>query len=833
MGMGLVTVLLFVTQLTGASSVLKEEGRGEETGYVRQGPREAETSPPSEDPAPAADSFRVQVYATTEREAAESFRATVREWWARVGDQAPSDVFGASPPLTVEHDAPYYRVRIGSFATRGEARRAREFLRREYSDAFIVSQEGSPEVQGEDETDARWTDQTMADAGNVSAQRRQPGPESRELSDGEEITPAAIWAQIQKTNELVGDLSRDTVFTMADLVEIFSVGCSPVRPEQARANALAQEASHSNRDLGIELNGRYGQRSRLVTDESGGGLSGTYLGLEWDLLSQGFLGNRQRSTLLETRARAERLSGELARIQRAETCRARRIQERIRGIIPRLLEDRIRLARYRQRLLRKAYLEGEALLDDFLEAKQAVKEAERRLKLLRDSVHREYDPPPLDAFPPLVRFDFEGLAQATLGDSLRRRLGEAERRSIALQDASTFDTRLSVFGRYTTTRTFQDRDFEVGLRFSQPLFGALLGNDGVAEAERAEVQRREEELALEEQRENLRTVHRRFEEDQARAIRAHYRTTSRRERVRRRLSERAIRGNERLNEAILAAENLLAATIEKALAYGEVYEEVARAFSAAREPFDPTYLKLHPITTYEWRGRVGRRALYVWSEEFRRQSNDFLIELAQARKIERLVVSAGQNTPMGRLRSLQAQARENDVAVELLLAPNHWVRPGGIERARTRIRKLDLRGSALHLDVEPHMFDDFDQRQDELLRRYLRILRVARRNIGENELMVSVPLFWPNRVYREIAEIVDRAYLMAYGEKKTHERASQVLEVSRFFRPEQRVVALRPEDYENPWQLDQSISTLQKVVGTDQFALHDLESFLQFIRDEP
>jgi hypothetical protein len=74
---------------------------------------------------------------------------------------------------------------------------------------------------------------------------------------------------------------------------------------------------------------------------------------------------------------------------------------------------------------------------------------------------------------------------------------------------------------------------------------------------------------------------------------------------------------------------------------------------------------------------------------------------------------------------------------------------------------------------------------------------------------------------------------MAYGEKETRQRASQTLEVARYFAPEQRVVALRPEDFSNPWKLDQAISTLQKVVQADRFALHDLDSFLQFIRDEP
>jgi hypothetical protein len=403
-----------------------------------------------------------------------------------------------------------------------------------------------------------------------------------------------------------------------------------------------------------------------------------------------------------------------------------------------------------------------------------------------------------------------------------------------LEDDAAFDTRLSVFSRYSANRDLDNRDLEFGFRFSQPLFGALFGNDERAEVERTELRRREERLFLSERRAGLQTVYRRYEEDQSIAVRAHYRAASRRERVRQRLGARSVRANDRLNEALQDTRDLLQAMIEKALAYGEAYEEVARAFAATREPFDSSYLSVHPVSRYEQRGRVGRRSLYIWSEEMRTHSNDFIIELAQARKIERLIVSAGQNTPMQKVRALQRQARDNDIATELLLAPNHWVQPGGTERARTRISNLDLQGSALHLDVEPHMFDDFDEREDEYLRRYLEVLRLARRTIGdENELVVSIPLFWPDRVYREIASIVDRAYFMAYGEKETRQRASQTLAVARHFAPQQRVVALRPADFVNPWTLDQAISTLRKVVQTDRFAIHDLESFLEFIRDEP
>jgi len=791
----------------------------------------------SQNSASSGAAFRVQLYATTEQSAAESFRSEARRWWSRVHDEAPGGVFGADPPLIVVNEEGYYRVYMGAFSTRARARRARRFVNQQYPDAFITEtssgSEGTPARRRRD-TPVRDESSPEPRSAAESPQQDERSTEPQGLPSAATFSAADAWERIQEVRQLVEEVNRDSVYTRRDVAGLFDLGCTAIIPEEARANALDVESGHLNQEFGLDFAARYGQRTSAITNQTAGGLSGTYVGLEWDLLSQGLLGNQRRSDLLERRAEAERLTGELVRIQRTETCRARRVRERFRGMVLRLLEAKVDLNRYQERLVRQAYLEGEALLDTYLEVRKNVKEAERRLTILRDTVHEENDPPPLDAYPPLVDIDLEALAGANVGDSLRRRLGEVERQAIDLEDDAAFDTRLSVFSRYTANRNLDNRDLEFGVRFSQPLFGWLLGNDERAEAERTELRRREEQLFLSERRAELRTVYRRYEEDQSMAIRAHYRVSSRRERVRQRLGARSVRANDQLEETLQDASDLLQAMIEKALAYGEAYEEVARAFAVAREPFDPSYLSIHPVSRYEQRGRMGRRSLYIWSEEFRRRSNDFIIELAQARKIDRLIVSAGHNTPMDRVRALQAQARNNDIATELLLASNHWVEPGGVERARSRIANLDLRGSALHLDVEPHVFDDFDRREDEYLRRYLEVLRVARRTIGErNELVVSVPLFWPDRVYREIATVVDRVHLMAYGEKETPERASQTLEVARHFAPRQRVIALRPEDFINPWTLDQAISTLQKVVQADRFALHDLESFLEFIRDEP
>lgn len=644
---------------------------------------------------------------------------------------------------------------------------------------------------------------------------------------------ATVWADLEQAVALVDRINTDSLHARDRPRALFAVGCALPRPEEGQARALEHEASFLQGNVGVSIEGRYGQETRQFTDDFGAGLSGTFVGLDWDLLSSGFLGNRRASKVRAIRARAARTRGALAHIQRTETCRARRVQTRFEGLVASALDAKIRLAAYQKYLVRRAYLEGETLLDDLLDVESELRSSRQRLRQIREERRTETDLPPFQSLPPLWDLDFADLERAPHGDSLRRVLGDVRRSEIALQEKTTWDTRLSVFGRYSTSPVSGNDDVEFGVRIRQPLFGSLFRDNEQATSARIEQQRRAEDLALYEQRENLRTVRRRFDEDQARAIRAHHRVLQRRERMRRHLGQRAVDNHERVIEALRHAQDLLDAVVEKTTAYGEVYEEVGRAFSAAREPFDAQYLSRHSLTGYRWRGRTGHRALYVWSDAFRTHSNAFLVELARARQLRRLIVSAGHNTPTDKLRALQEIARDQKLNVEFLLAANHWVQKGGVARARERLSTLELNGAALHLDVEPHALDAFDTQPKALLDRYLEVLRVARTAAEGRPLAVSLPLIWPDDVYREVASIVDRVYLMAYGDRSDRDRASEVLNVARLLPNVEVAVALRPEDFSSAWDLDQTISVLRTVVETDRFALHDLESFLQLVGDTP
>lgn len=96
-------------------------------------------APPSEPEAPTprqVDGYRVQVFNTASRDAAERVRGDAQEWWSAVRSEpgAPRQM-----DIVIAYQQPYYRVRMGAFGTREEADRALALVRQRFPDAFLVS----------------------------------------------------------------------------------------------------------------------------------------------------------------------------------------------------------------------------------------------------------------------------------------------------------------------------------------------------------------------------------------------------------------------------------------------------------------------------------------------------------------------------------------------------------------------------------------------------------------------------------------------------------------------------------------------------------------------
>ncbi len=98
-------------------------------------PGRAGAPAPTEPTPRQVEGYRVQIFSSSSRASAEQTRDGAVAWWGRA--QRRPGAPAALEPVVV-YLQPYYRVRLGAFATDEQAEEALEFVRAEYPEAFLV-----------------------------------------------------------------------------------------------------------------------------------------------------------------------------------------------------------------------------------------------------------------------------------------------------------------------------------------------------------------------------------------------------------------------------------------------------------------------------------------------------------------------------------------------------------------------------------------------------------------------------------------------------------------------------------------------------------------------
>ena len=86
--------------------------------------------------------FRIQIYSTQDKRAADRRAEQAVAWWrellraGQLDDVYPDEL--TPPPVYQDFRQPYYRVRLGNFASRAEAQRTLRLVEQRFSSAFIV-----------------------------------------------------------------------------------------------------------------------------------------------------------------------------------------------------------------------------------------------------------------------------------------------------------------------------------------------------------------------------------------------------------------------------------------------------------------------------------------------------------------------------------------------------------------------------------------------------------------------------------------------------------------------------------------------------------------------
>ena len=83
--------------------------------------------------------FQIQIHSTLDKTSAEVMLNTAESWWGSMEKQAQRSLFGVGYlPVEIKWLDPYYRVRIGHFRTREEARSVMGEIAKQFPAALVV-----------------------------------------------------------------------------------------------------------------------------------------------------------------------------------------------------------------------------------------------------------------------------------------------------------------------------------------------------------------------------------------------------------------------------------------------------------------------------------------------------------------------------------------------------------------------------------------------------------------------------------------------------------------------------------------------------------------------
>ncbi|MDQ3047073.1 MAG: hypothetical protein M3R27_05955 [Bacteroidota bacterium] len=225
------------------------------------------------------------------------------------------------------------------------------------------------------------------------------------------------------------------------------------------------------------------------------------------------------------------------------------------------------------------------------------------------------------------------------------------------------------------------------------------------------------------------------------------------------------------------------------------------------------------------------RSIYIWSEAQEKYDAAYTEEYLRLNKITTAIISLRKDQSNKKEAELLMQRlKKSDIASELLIGSNKLlfsVNPGGYFDSLVSGMDKSLI-TAIHLDVEPHVLKEWDSNKELYLLKYTELLKRSKEycRLKGWKLTVSIPVFYPEATLKEIYLHADHVYLMAYE----HNDAAFIIRKVKeelMISSEKTTIALRAKDFKNRNECEKLIKELSQTLRFFNFAMHDLETFVK------
>lgn len=227
------------------------------------------------------------------------------------------------------------------------------------------------------------------------------------------------------------------------------------------------------------------------------------------------------------------------------------------------------------------------------------------------------------------------------------------------------------------------------------------------------------------------------------------------------------------------------------------------------------------------------RSVYVWSKTFEDYSPEFLAEYSIYNEFKKIYVAITDKDTGAAKMDFMEYAAEN-AEVHVMIGDNDLIYE---DEPAVRIDKMlsqyqKNRPVGIHLDVEPHTFDDWGSDRQKLVKMYLEMLGKVSTYCKDYDykLSVSIPLHYSEDMVDRILTLCDEVYFMCYENVNT-DYIDRKITTYKDFAQDKIVLAFRTEDFLNRVEMEEKINDVRKQTNITRFAYHDLRRIVSFDRE--
>jgi len=215
------------------------------------------------------------------------------------------------------------------------------------------------------------------------------------------------------------------------------------------------------------------------------------------------------------------------------------------------------------------------------------------------------------------------------------------------------------------------------------------------------------------------------------------------------------------------------------------------------------------------------KGIYIWKKSIENNTVQQLDEFFKKEKMNSLIISIGKDFKQSNIDKIN-KLSELGYSIELMIGNNKLINSGVeayLQNLALNINKLNITG--IHLDIEPHTFDDWKSNKPTYEAKYIKMLNHFNEFCSKNnlELSVSIPLHYSIAFKTSISELVNKIYYMCYENINTSYIEKKVLKTNNT----QIVIALRTEDFSSRVQLEQKAKELNTILKPTYLIVHDFE----------